>query len=333
MVFSILRFVRLQLLQLLIISLVLHIVAINANGAELENEENFISVSENEISDNNSSIVNCTQECTDDKAENAFEEEGDKSNVSEDTDFEDSDQFVVPQLPDYLGNEFSLRCEESTFGCCNFDYENISLGKYPAHGPNQLGCCASSEFNCCMDDVTPAEGPYNEGCPDCKSSEFGCCPDNLTPAKGIGTDSDCGCKYSEHGCCPDTITQALGPNFEGCGCETFQFGCCPDGGTAAKGPNLEGCIACNSEHGCCPDNITPRNGEEDCGCESSKYGCCRDGKTMATGPNFKGCSIREIPGQMCHLNSDPGPCRDFVPKWFYDTEYGGCNRYWYGGCK
>ena len=308
---------------------------------ELVNEESLIDVGENDLSKDGTSMLNCSGECDGDNTENelGFAEDDTEmgvntSNISTNhNDFDDSEEFVVPKLPDYLGNELSLRCEESTFGCCEFDYENISMGKYPAHGPNQLGCCASGEYHCCMDDVTAAEGPYNEGCPDCKTSEFGCCPDNLTPAKGHGMDSDCGCKYSEHGCCPDTITQALGTNFEGCGCETFEFGCCSDGVTVAKGPNLEGCAACNSVHGCCPDDITPKDVDEVCGCEASKYGCCMDGNTTATGPNFKGCSIREIPGQMCHLSPDPGPCRDFVPKWFYDTEYGGCNRYWYGGCK
>nr|CAI5860885.1 unnamed protein product [Callosobruchus analis] len=27
-----------------------------------------------------------------------------------------------------------------------------------------------------------------------------------------------------------------------------------------------------------------------------------------------------------------GPCRNYTVKWFYDMEYGGCSRFWYGGC-
>ena len=30
-----------------------------------------------------------------------------------------------------------------------------------------LGCCSSSEYGCCPDNETPAEGPYGEGC-DCR---------------------------------------------------------------------------------------------------------------------------------------------------------------------
>ena len=240
------------------------------------------------------------------------------------------DNYMVPNLTDYTGTDFLTNCEESEFGCCNIVRDEAHI--YPAHGPNQLGCCASGEYECCLDDITTAHGPYNEGCPNCNTTEFGCCPDDLTPAKGLNQ-SGCGCRYSDHGCCPDTITLAIGADLEGCGCETFEFGCCSDGLSVAKGPNLEGCKDCNSDQGCCPDQVTPKIEGVDCGCEASIYGCCLDGNKTATGPNFQGCDDQAIPGKMCHLKPDPGPCRDFVPKWFYDTEYGGCNRYWYGGCK
>lgn len=29
----------------------------------------------------------------------------------------------------------------------------------------------------------------------------------------------------------------------------------------------------------------------------------------------------------------PGPCHNYESKWFYDSEWGGCNRFWYGGCQ
>lgn len=37
--------------------------------------------------------------------------------------------------------------------------------------------------------------------------------------------------------------------------------------------------------------------------------------------------------EQCRLDKDRGSCRDFKVKWFFDMEYGGCSRFWYGGCE
>ncbi len=139
----------------------------------------------------------------------------------------------------------------------------------------------------------------------------------------------CGCHFSPFGCCPDAMTLAQGANFTGCHCTTFPHGCCEDGDSVAQGPNLEGCF-CNSEHGCCPDGVTPRVANEECGCESTKFGCCLDGVSIAEGPLFQGCNNKPEP--QCHLPPETGPCRNYTAMWFYDTKYGGCSRFWYGGC-
>lgn len=139
--------------------------------------------------------------------------------------------------------------EEQPYGSCS---TNSSL---PAHGPDDLGCCAASEFQCCADNVKAASGPYGEGC-SCEDSQFGCCPDDATPAKGPDL-LGCGCQFSAFGCCPDSTSEAGGANFTGCPCHTFEHGCCPDGINVAHGPNLEGCI-CNGTYGCCPDGLTPK---------------------------------------------------------------------------
>ena len=46
---------------------------------------------------------------------------------------------------------------------------------------------------------------------------------------------------------------------------------------------------------------------------------------------LKGCPSGR-PGKFCHLGSEAGPCTNYSVKWFYDAEYGGCNRFWFGGC-
>lgn len=35
----------------------------------------------------------------------------------------------------------------------------------------------------------------------------------------------------------------------------------------------------------------------------------------------------------CSLEKERGPCRGFKVKWYYDTDYGGCSRFWYGDCE
>ncbi|KAF3430423.1 hypothetical protein E2986_10746, partial [Frieseomelitta varia] len=220
-----------------------------------------------------------------------------------------------------------MPCENSTYGCCDD-------GSTPAHGPNREGCCLSTPFKCCPDNILPARGPDFYGC-GCQYTRFGCCPDNSTAARGPNNEG-CGCKYTPHGCCPNRFTPATGPNYQGCSCYTYQFGCCPDGVTIAKGPHGQGCGCENTEFKCCSDGRTPAKGPNfaGCTCDASKYGCCPDGSEEAQGENFEGClSVPPTPGAACALERDRGPCRDFTVKWYFDTEYGGCSRFWYGGCE
>ncbi|XP_053682403.1 papilin [Sabethes cyaneus] len=218
-------------------------------------------------------------------------------------------------------------CASEPFGCCPDQ-------KTPAHGPNREGCCLETPYGCCPDNINPARGPSLEGC-GCEYSPYGCCPDNTTSARGHDN-RGCGCQYAEHGCCPDKETDAQGPNFEGCPCHAFQFGCCPDGVTAAKGPHNHGCHCSYSEFKCCSDGQTPAQGDnfEGCTCATSKYGCCPDGVTDAQGTKFEGCEmVPESPQKACVLKKDMGPCHNYTVKYFFDVEYGGCGRFWYGGCE
>ena len=64
------------------------------------------------------------------------------------------------------------------------------------------------------------------------------------------------------------------------------------------------------------------------------FGCCPDGNSTADGENFDGCEDQELPvppPDVCGLEKDRGPNRDFVVRWSFDMEYGGCTRFWYGG--
>ncbi|XP_035896391.1 papilin isoform X2 [Anopheles stephensi] len=234
------------------------------------------------------------------------------------------DNTTAAAGPDGQGCE---PCGKEPFGCC-------PDGKTPAHGYNGEGCCLQTPYGCCPDNVVAARGPNMEGC-DCQYAPYGCCPDNKTSARGHDNEG-CGCQYAKHGCCPDKETEATGPDFEGCPCHAHQFGCCPDGVTAAKGPHNHGCHCSHSEFKCCSDGKTPATGPDGagCTCADSKYGCCPDGTSEAQGSKFEGCAaVPESPQKACALPKDKGPCHNYTVKHFFDVQYGGCGRFWYGGCE
>ncbi|UYV74611.1 PAPLN [Cordylochernes scorpioides] len=222
-------------------------------------------------------------------------------------------------------------CSSHTYGCC-------PDGKTPAQGPDQEGCpCSAHPHGCCPDGKTSAKGPELEGCP-CSSHIYGCCPDGKTPAQGPEMEG-CLCASFPHGCCADGKTPAKGPEMQGCPCKATPHGCCPDGRTPATGPSYAGCGCMVSEFGCCPDGATPAQGPryDGCPCASSPYGCCPDGVSIAYGPNFEECgeSAAEVltsVGDVCSLDKERGPCHNYTVKWYFDMAYGGCSRFWYGGC-
>ncbi|XP_030037071.1 papilin [Manduca sexta] len=45
-----------------------------------------------------------------------------------------------------------------------------------------------------------------------------------------------------------------------------------------------------------------------------------------SGPKLNGPAV-------CRLPNDPGSCHNFSVYWYYDLQYGGCSRFWYGGCE
>lgn len=198
--------------------------------------------------------------------------------------------------------------------------------------------CSESQFGCCPDGVTPATGDNNKGC-GCDKSEFGCCPDKKTPATGADN-AGCTCKESDAGCCPDGKTAARGPNNEGCPCDSMPYGCCPDRVTSATGPNGTGCPCDTLPFGCCPKSKNPATGPlfAGCDCVKSPHGCCGDGVSVAYGPNFEGCADGPpldtmLAAEACSLPKERGQCRNYTVKWYFDMKYGGCTRFWYGGCE
>ncbi|KAI6189901.1 hypothetical protein M3Y97_00058300 [Aphelenchoides bicaudatus] len=201
-----------------------------------------------------------------------------------------------------LGNDTdvenqTIHCSKTEFGCCP-DWYTPAEGKDFAGCPEfVLGACNETTHGCCPDGVTLARGPDFQGCgePACSASRFGCCKDRQTIAFGPhfgGCDrSSFHCETSKFGCCPDGETAALDKNGTGCGssCLLTKWGCCPDGKAAAKGAQNEGCGCKYSQFGCCPDLVTPAKGPSFYGCKESCSQSTYDGKTPARGPNRDGC--------------------------------------------
>ncbi|XP_042901645.1 papilin isoform X2 [Parasteatoda tepidariorum] len=263
------------------------------------------------------------------------------------------DGFTYAKGPAMEGCE----CKDMLYGCCE---DNLT----PAMGPNGKGCdCHKLRFGCCPDGFTAARGHGYAGCP-CKMTPYGCCPDGKTVSKGPNVE-DCPCEAMTHGCCPDHKTAAKGPYNEGCPCYSLLHGCCPDNQTAANGPNYHGCHCMTMPYGCCPDKQMSASGPnfQGCPCTSMPYGCCPDGKTVAKGLGYEGCPCISFPYgccpdgvtpardqnfggckgnkkvhknlvtvDVCSLPKERGGCHNFSVKWYFDVSYGGCSRFWYGGC-
>lgn len=106
--------------------------------------------------------------------------------------------------------------------------------------------CSKTEFKCCPDWYTAADGANNLGCPEFelgKSDNFmrtslGNQEATVTMINGLGA-----CNDTEHGCCDDEVTLARGADMEGCGdptCSASLYGCCKDRRSIAFGPYYHG---------------------------------------------------------------------------------------------
>ncbi|XP_006817461.1 papilin-like, partial [Saccoglossus kowalevskii] len=203
-----------------------------------------------------------------------------------------SGSIVVDALCDFVSRPHDReRCNEQP---CDEDNSPVFIGN-PVEAL-ELDC-EDSEFGCCLNGITAADGPFQYGCPPVSYRD---------------------CVDTVHGCCEDGETPASGPDFEGCGqeiltgCQATEYGCCDDGVSFALAADKAGC----------PESNVIVN------CVSALYGCCPDGLQAAKGPNNEGCDEEDA----CSSPLDRGDCRAFVTKWYFEEAYGRCTRFWYGGC-
>uniref|UniRef100_A0A3B5Q3Y2 BPTI/Kunitz inhibitor domain-containing protein n=1 Tax=Xiphophorus maculatus TaxID=8083 RepID=A0A3B5Q3Y2_XIPMA len=45
------------------------------------------------------------------------------------------------------------------------------------------------------------------------------------------------------------------------------------------------------------------------------------------------CHLLHPPGGGCSQPLEPGPCRQYRIRWYYDPEANACAQFWYGGCQ
>uniref|UniRef100_A0AC34GKC7 Uncharacterized protein n=1 Tax=Panagrolaimus sp. ES5 TaxID=591445 RepID=A0AC34GKC7_9BILA len=207
---------------------------------------------------------------------------------------------------------------------------------------NKFLACFESDFGCCPDNVTFAQGDFFEGCSNCSISDFGCCNDNITEATGPNKQ---GCpEYVEvEGSGEEDKATATTESPEECEVtneatgETVKISCAEAAGNAtvdaldlflSNDTDENATIHCSkTEFGCCPDWYTPAEGpnKEGCpefilgACNETQYGCCLDDVTLARGPNLEGC------GEPSCAASLFGCCKDRKTIAF-GPHYAGCER-------
>ncbi|TDH11355.1 hypothetical protein EPR50_G00060080 [Perca flavescens] len=56
--------------------------------------------------------------------------------------------------------------------------------------------------------------------------------------------------------------------------------------------------------------------------------------TRKPGPRqYLGLMGKKDSEERCSHVLDPGPCRDYVVKWYYDATANSCAQFWFGGCR
>ena len=61
-----------------------------------------------------------------------------------------------------------MDCALSEFGCCPDEFTAAEGEKFfgcPPKDAIPIGYCVENEFGCCLDGYTPAQGPFLAGCP------------------------------------------------------------------------------------------------------------------------------------------------------------------------
>uniref|UniRef100_A0A3B4UIF5 Collagen, type XXVIII, alpha 1a n=1 Tax=Seriola dumerili TaxID=41447 RepID=A0A3B4UIF5_SERDU len=61
--------------------------------------------------------------------------------------------------------------------------------------------------------------------------------------------------------------------------------------------------------------------------------CLKFGYPVSMMKQSTHCTFLVLSDEGCSQPLDPGPCRQYVVKWYYDPEANACAQFWYGGCQ
>ncbi|KAJ8308387.1 hypothetical protein KUTeg_013261 [Tegillarca granosa] len=250
-------------------------------------------------------------------------------------------------IPRWYYDSSSGTCSNFTYGGCDGNSNNFETKEAC------LYACGRRNTNTgtvnCMDDADT--GPCRAAIPrwhyvpstgDCEKFTYGGCDGNSNNFESREACMyTCGRRtgpirtYYKPGNCPRRSNNSVGTCVEDCRSDVECSGsmkCCSNGcGHTCQMP------ASDSPYykaGQCPPLRQGQAGTcaEDCRGDADCAGsqkCCSNGCGHSC---MDPASSVVVTANICTLKNDRGPCSNYTIKWYYDTEHGGCKRFWYGSC-
>lgn len=202
--------------------------------------------------------------------------------------------------------------------------------------------CSSSKYECCLDGVTPANGPHFEGCPTAAESsqtiehDLG---DKLAEASDT-----CALPEPQSSCYDYQMQWRY--NMKDGRCVQYWYGGCD--GNANSFDTLDQCEGkCVQPNGTDICRLALVNPTSICHYNQTRYyydsnlskckefvysGCLGNANNFETLHDCERKCQTPLLFEQCSLIPKKGPCHGDHKRWFYDSLNGRCEQFSYGGC-